>query len=93
MAVRDALATLFGIMALTWPDITVLALALLFRAWALVDGVPLLINAFQQGEPTQAGETCVPWLLAGLLNRAALVDDQLDKLVHNVGGAPHRAST
>jgi hypothetical protein len=28
-----------------------------------------------------------------MLNRAALVDDHLDELVHDVGGAPHRAFT
>jgi hypothetical protein len=49
MAVRGALAILFGILAPTWPGITVVALALLFGAWALLDGVSLLINAFRQG--------------------------------------------
>ena len=49
MAARGALAILFGIFALIWPGITVLALALLFGVWALLDGISLLINAFRHG--------------------------------------------
>jgi uncharacterized membrane protein HdeD (DUF308 family) len=42
MALRGILAILFGIVALLWPGITLLVLALLFGAWALLDGISLL---------------------------------------------------
>jgi uncharacterized membrane protein HdeD (DUF308 family) len=54
----------------TWPGITVLALALLFGAWALLDGVSLLINAFRQGRAHAGWRDWVPSLLAGLLGIA-----------------------
>jgi uncharacterized membrane protein HdeD (DUF308 family) len=73
MAVRGAFAILFGIAALTWPGITVLALALLFGAWALLDGVSLLANAFRQGRAHSDWRDWVPLLLAGLLGIAAAV--------------------
>jgi uncharacterized membrane protein HdeD (DUF308 family) len=73
MALRGVLAILFGIAALVWPGITVLALALLFAAWALMDGVFLLINAFRQGRAHANWRDWVPSLLAGLLGIAAAV--------------------
>ncbi len=47
LALRGTLAIVFGVIALLWPQITVLALALLFGAYALLDGVGLLIGAFR----------------------------------------------
>jgi uncharacterized membrane protein HdeD (DUF308 family) len=73
MTLRGVLAILFGIAALVWPGITVLALALLFAAWALLDGVFLLINAFQQGRAHADWRDWVPSLVAGLLGIAAAV--------------------
>jgi len=73
MTLRGVLAILFGIAALVWPDITVVALALLFAAWALLDGVFLLINAFRQGRAHANWRDWVPSLLAGLLGIAAAV--------------------
>ena len=73
MALRGVLAILFGIAALVWPGITVLALALLFAAWALLDGVFLLISAFRQGRAHASWRDWVPALLAGLLGIAAAV--------------------
>jgi uncharacterized membrane protein HdeD (DUF308 family) len=56
LAVRGALAVLFGLLALIWPGITVLALVLLFGAYALVDGVLALYTAlFDRGRPGGRG--------------------------------------
>jgi len=39
LALRGAAAILFGILALVWPDLTLLTLVILFGAYVLVDGV------------------------------------------------------
>lgn len=46
--VRGVIAVIFGILALVWPEATVLALAVLFGAFALVDGVGSLMGAFDR---------------------------------------------
>ncbi|MQA96791.1 MAG: hypothetical protein GEV11_19905 [Streptosporangiales bacterium] len=46
IALRGAIAIIFGVLALFWPGITVAVLVLLFGAYALVDGVFALISAF-----------------------------------------------
>ena len=73
MALRGVLAILFGIVALLWPGITLLGLALLFGAWVLLDGISLLGNAFRQGRANVDWRDWVPSLLAGLLGIAAAV--------------------
>ena len=73
MALRGVLAILFGIVALLWPGITLLGLALLFGAWALLDGISMLGNAFRQGRANGEWRDWVPSLLAGLLGIAAAV--------------------
>jgi uncharacterized membrane protein HdeD (DUF308 family) len=73
MALRGTLAILFGIVALTWPGITVLALAGLFAAWVLLDGISLLVNAFWQGRTGDSWRDWLPSLLAGLLAVGAAV--------------------
>jgi uncharacterized membrane protein HdeD (DUF308 family) len=45
VALRGALAILFGVTALVWPGITLFALVLLFGAYSLVDGVFTLVAA------------------------------------------------
>jgi uncharacterized membrane protein HdeD (DUF308 family) len=58
LALRGVAAVLFGVLALIWPGITLLALVLLFGAWALVDGVAVLVSLARgrtaPGEPRWA---------------------------------------
>jgi uncharacterized membrane protein HdeD (DUF308 family) len=46
LAVRGAVAVLFGIMAFIWPGLTLWALVFLFGAYVLIDGVFALVSAF-----------------------------------------------
>src|SRR4051794_6123462 len=68
LALRGVLALLFGVSALLWPDVTVLTLALLFGAYALVDGVGMsggvLSREVVQERP---GWAYLPARFAGLL--------------------------
>ncbi|MGW4524057.1 HdeD family acid-resistance protein [Amycolatopsis sp. NPDC004378] len=47
MMVRGAVAVVFGVLALAWPAVTALVLALLFGAYALVNGVSAIITAIR----------------------------------------------
>jgi uncharacterized membrane protein HdeD (DUF308 family) len=47
VALRGAFAVVFGLIALIWPHITVLALVIIFGAYVLVDGVLRLAAAIQ----------------------------------------------
>lgn len=49
VALRGALAVLFGILALIWPGITVIVLVVLFGAYTLFDGLVALGTAFFGG--------------------------------------------
>ncbi|MBE9197597.1 MULTISPECIES: HdeD family acid-resistance protein [unclassified Nodularia (in: cyanobacteria)] len=49
VALRGAIAIIFGLAALFWPDITLTALILIFAAFVLVSGVLLAIAAFRDG--------------------------------------------
>lgn len=53
LAVRGVVALIFGVMAWVWPGITVLALIILFGAYALADGVFALVAA-ARGVPGQS---------------------------------------
>jgi uncharacterized membrane protein HdeD (DUF308 family) len=48
LALRGILAIAFGFLALLWPGITALALAVLFGAFAVVDGVGMLVAYFRR---------------------------------------------
>jgi uncharacterized membrane protein HdeD (DUF308 family) len=64
LAVLSAAA---GVVALVWPNITVLALVLWIAAWAVVTGVVEAALALRQGET--AGERAM-WALTGLVSVA-----------------------
>lgn len=49
VVVRGVVAVLFGIIAIVWPAITVLALALLFGIYVLVDGITALTMSSGRG--------------------------------------------
>lgn len=53
LAVRGAVAVVFGILALIWPGLTILALIVLFGVYALVDGLFNLGAAIGGGGPTR----------------------------------------
>jgi uncharacterized membrane protein HdeD (DUF308 family) len=44
LGLRGVLALLFGVLVLVWPDVTVLALALVFAAYAVVDGIGMIAD-------------------------------------------------
>lgn len=46
---RGVVAVLFGILAIAWPGLTVLALALLFGVYTLLDGITSIIMGIGQG--------------------------------------------
>jgi uncharacterized membrane protein HdeD (DUF308 family) len=47
LGIRGLLAVVFGVLVLVWPGITVLALAYVFAAYALVDGIGMIISGFR----------------------------------------------
>lgn len=49
VVLRGVVAILFGIVAIAWPEITVLALALLWGAYLLMDGVASIAMAMGRG--------------------------------------------
>ncbi|GAB3482432.1 HdeD family acid-resistance protein [Nocardiopsis coralliicola] len=49
VTVRGVIAVLFGLIAVFWPGVTAVALAVLFGAWALVDGIFAAVQAFRSG--------------------------------------------
>ena len=52
LAMQGVAAILFGILALFWPAITILALVLLFGAWAVLDGALSLAALADRSYPT-----------------------------------------
>jgi uncharacterized membrane protein HdeD (DUF308 family) len=65
VTLRGAFAVLFGFLAIIWPDITVLALVLLWGAYALVDGLTAVMIAMSDRSATT--EHRVTYGLLGLL--------------------------
>jgi uncharacterized membrane protein HdeD (DUF308 family) len=50
IALQGVAALVFGVLALLWPGITLLALVFLFAAYALVDGVLALVSGIRRGD-------------------------------------------
>jgi uncharacterized membrane protein HdeD (DUF308 family) len=62
VALRGALSVVFGVLAWIWPGPTVLALVLLWGAFAIADGVVALIAAFRIRD---SGRPLWPMILIG----------------------------
>src|SRR5438067_2242423 len=65
LALRGALAILFGILAIIWPGMTAVVLILMFGAYAFVDGIFALVAALRLAH--QHGRSG-PLLVEGILN-------------------------
>ena len=65
VALRGALFVLFGVLAWIWPGPTILALVLLWGAFAIADGVIALITAFRIRD---SGRPLWPLILMGVVD-------------------------
>jgi uncharacterized membrane protein HdeD (DUF308 family) len=70
LALRGVLSVVYGIVTLLWPGVTVLALALLFGGWALLEGISFLVGAIRQGRARASASAWAPMLLAGMVGIA-----------------------
>ena len=68
LVLRGAVAIVFGIVAMVWPQSTATALAFLWGVWALADGFGSLLQAFQPADSRSSRWLLVPM---GLLAVAA----------------------
>lgn len=67
LVARGVVGIVFGIVAMVWPTSTVIAFAILWGIWALVDAAVSFYQAFETGAPTSVR------LLAGLMGLVALL--------------------
>src|SRR5689334_9213192 len=69
LAVRGVLALIFGVLVLVWPDITVLALAIAFAAYVIVDGIGMVASGIGDGHRARWAYVVagVLGILAGIL--------------------------
>lgn len=72
VVVRGVAAVLFGLVALFWPGVTTVALAFVFGAFALVDGIVLAFAAFRAASGTRL-PLVIQSVLGILLGAAALI--------------------
>ena len=79
LVVRGVAAVIFGVLALVWPAASLIALAIIFGAFALVDGVALAFTAFRAGSGNrmplgvQAGLSIALGLMALIWPMAAVI--------------------
>jgi uncharacterized membrane protein HdeD (DUF308 family) len=67
VALRGILGIIFGIIAIVWPQITLLALVLLFAAYMLIDGILAIVSAVREA---RRGQRWVLVVIEGLLRIA-----------------------
>ena len=71
LVLRGAVAVVFGIVAMVWPQSTATALAFLWGVWALADGFGSLLQAFQPADSRSSRWLLVPMgllaVVAGLV--------------------------
>ncbi|HJE58385.1 MAG TPA: DUF308 domain-containing protein [Nocardiopsis listeri] len=72
VVVRGVAAVIFGLVALIWPGVTTVALAFVFGAFALVDGIALGVAAFRAA-PGSRLALVIQSVLGILLGVAALI--------------------
>ncbi len=68
LALRGVIAILFGVLALVWPGLTLLALAVLFAAYALLTGVVLVVGSVKSRKSNE--DWWLP-LMVGLVSLGA----------------------
>jgi uncharacterized membrane protein HdeD (DUF308 family) len=68
LGLRGILALLFGVLVLVWPHVTVLVLAVVFAAYAVVDGIGMVASGLGGGRD---GRRRWPYVLAGVVGIVA----------------------
>jgi uncharacterized membrane protein HdeD (DUF308 family) len=81
VVLRGVAAVLFGVLALVWPGITLLALVLLFGVYVLVDGLLSLAVAIRRGPVPQRGWLIVEGIASLVIGIAAFVWPGITSLV------------
>jgi uncharacterized membrane protein HdeD (DUF308 family) len=81
LAARGVFGVCFGLLALLWPLITVVALALLFGAYALIDGVSLLVQGARHHDRPHHLWTVLGGLLGVAAGITALIWPMITALV------------
>jgi uncharacterized membrane protein HdeD (DUF308 family) len=64
LLIRGIVAIIFGILAFMWPTATILAIGILFGAYAFVDGIFAIVSAVRAAE---AHERWWPFLIEGII--------------------------
>lgn len=72
LAVRGALAIVFGVLAWIWPGITLFVLIVLFGAYALVDGLAAIVTSVRGGPGQSRVWLAVTGVCGVLIGLAAL---------------------
>jgi uncharacterized membrane protein HdeD (DUF308 family) len=67
LLIRGIAALIFGILAFVWPGSTIVAIVILFGAYALVDGIFAIVSAVRAA---QSHERWWPFLLEGIVGIA-----------------------
>jgi uncharacterized membrane protein HdeD (DUF308 family) len=67
LVTRGVIAVAFGVLALVWPGVTVLALAVVFGIYCLVDGVMRIVDTVRDRDPAHRWLT----IIGGVLGVAA----------------------